>query len=75
MEPSRIAQALFNVVPNDNNYQYFISLRADTAGTLRILTVNNPTPVNLNVVAGEIIPVIVTRVYATGTTATILGFR
>lgn len=75
MELSRIATDLFAITPSDSTDQNFISIRCDSAGTLRIKTNSNPTPVNLNVSAGEVIPVLVTRVYATGTTATVHGYR
>lgn len=45
------------------------AIRAQAAGTLRILTYNHHVR-NTFIAAGELLPVYVKRVYATGTTAT-----
>lgn len=49
------------------------AIRADTSGTITFRTVDGSADVVMNVVAGEILPVRVKYVRATGTTATIHG--
>lgn len=62
------------VVPNDNTdlLEYPKALRVGGAGNLKILPSRNAddAPITIAVTAGEVVPIQVRRVWATGTTAT-----
>jgi hypothetical protein len=66
------------ITPNDNQFllSYSGEVIAQTvyvgvAGTVRVQPYGNPpaTPVSFVLLAGQVVPVVCTQVYATGTTA------
>ncbi len=75
MQLSFIPTRMFKITPNDAVDQYSTGLRADTAGTVKFRT-DSTEDITVNLAAGEVLAVAVTKVYATGTTVTTLhGFR
>lgn len=79
--PIEVAGSLVAITPNDSanitEQKTPCALFVGNGGNVRVLGVNDSTPVTLeNVASGTFLPVKVVRVYATGTSATgILGIR
>lgn len=72
MIPARKAAV---VTPSDSAANVFSFLRIGGAGNIKVDTIGGAT-VTIPVLAGEYLPLAVTKVYATGTTATnIVGFN
>ena len=72
LTPARTAAA---VTPSNSTANYFAFLRIGVAGDIKVDTIGGSVGVTIAVLAGEYLPLSVTKVYATGTTATgIIGF-
>jgi hypothetical protein len=69
--PSGPATSVFSIAPDDaaDLAQVTIALNAATPGTVRVTTADGSVG-DLMIAAGEVIPLRVRRVWATGTTAT-----
>lgn len=64
------------ITPSDTAEVYFVAIRVGVAGNLAVRTENGTTLTIPNVAAGETIKLRVTKVLATGTTATgLVGFE
>ena len=69
------AENQFLITPNDSADLPQVTrwIYVNTPGTARYTLVGDETPVTHNVVAGQLIPDRVKRVFATGTTAELIG--
>lgn len=70
------ATHIFAITPHDINAlpSRIKAIRANTAGNVVLRAQDSPSDVTLTMAAGEVLPVLVTHVRATGTTATVHGF-
>ena len=73
--PDFSAKSILAITPNDSTDLAFVTkaLYVTADGNISIIAQEDADPVTLPVTAGQIIPIRVKRVRATGTTATVVG--
>lgn len=67
------AESAFSITPSDTTTQVARGIYIGGNGSLKVLMYKDTTPVTFsNVTEGMLLPIIVQKIYATGTTATSL---